>query len=74
MVGRVERDDMRGFAAALRAVADLRRGDAALPLPPAFAQAYPDACARVERWLAATSREDLARELDAVVASLWRHW
>jgi len=64
-----ERGGMRGFAAALRAGANLDGVATARFLSPPFAKTHPDACARVEAWLRATSRENLARELDACAES-----
>ena len=60
------RAGQRGFAAALRAEQPLGGVATARFLSPAFAARHPDACARVEAWLHATTPENLARELDAV--------
>ncbi len=35
-------------------------------LSPVFAASHPDACARVETWISATTPDNLARELEAV--------
>jgi 3-oxoadipate enol-lactonase len=58
----------KGFSAALRAGQSLAGVATARFLSPAFAASHPDACARVEGWLDATSRDNLALELDAVAA------
>jgi 3-oxoadipate enol-lactonase len=56
----------RGFAAALRAGQSLDGVATQRFLSPAFATEHPDACARVEGWMHATTPENLARELDAM--------
>ncbi|MGH7269399.1 MAG: alpha/beta fold hydrolase [Polyangiaceae bacterium] len=58
-----ERAGMKGFADALRSGAPLDGVPTARFLSPTFARAHPAACQRVESWLHATSRENLAREL-----------
>jgi len=58
-----------GLAAALRAGAPLAGVATSRFLSPTFAAAHPDARARVEAWIHATSPENLARELDAMVAA-----
>jgi 3-oxoadipate enol-lactonase len=54
------------FAAALRAGADLRQAAVGLVLSPATAASRPDVVEDVRGWMAATSPENLAAEMDAV--------
>lgn len=61
-----EQDGFGSLAAALRNGADLRDGLAARFLSPAWAASHPEHVAGVRAWLAATTSETLADELDAV--------
>ena len=62
----VERAGLRATAQALRSGANLAGVATARFLAPRFAQAHPAACARVEAWLEATTRHNLALELEAL--------
>jgi pimeloyl-ACP methyl ester carboxylesterase len=59
---------MAQFIGALRAGVDLRGALVPRFLAPKFAEAHPDVAAQVVAWLDSISAENLARELEAVVA------
>jgi pimeloyl-ACP methyl ester carboxylesterase len=61
-----ERAGLRATAQALRSGQDLAGVATARFLAPAFARGNPGACARVETWLEATPRDNLAAELEAL--------
>jgi 3-oxoadipate enol-lactonase len=64
-----ERVGTTGLATAVRAGSNVAGIPTQRFLSPAFAAAHPDACARVEAWLRATTPANLATELDALAAA-----